>query len=453
MFDITSVLKDTASKAGDARKLENITLHLIDENPKNQYSMEGIEELADNIEAVGLLEPLIVKKTDGGRYMLLSGHRRRAALRMIAERAEDYPASMSRPVPCLVEPEGAEDDAEVRRLLEELKLLFANSDTRVLTSADTAFQVRRIREVLTELRDRGYALPGKMRDHVAAAAKVSATRIARLDVIDKGLTEPRLRTAWRNGTLGETSAYEIARKRHEVQQLLADRCPVKMLADKTTETLSTYLDMCERDLSEDRQAAKDWNNNVQTMRDASSADSFSADAYLARREKEDEAFAEMLDFWAETFFRELDEIDSRQSGIETLKKRFRHWGHYGGAVNADGSGKGLTLYSERQPKILRTWTEVYDMLCLDALYREAQRQQVSAEDTEPEPMAAAPGWNTGTPEQPGQYVVRIGVPKEETKGSVLTTILKWAEDGWTDSRGIPTRLTVYRWVRLPEVEV
>lgn len=452
MFDIASVLKDTAANAGDARKLENITLHLIDENPKNQYSMEGIEELADNIEAVGLLEPLIVKKTDGGRYMLLSGHRRRAALRKIAERAEDYPASMSRPVPCLVEPKGAEDDTEIRKLLEELKLLFANSDTRVLTSADTAFQVRRIREVLTELRDRGYSLPGKMRDHVAAAAKVSATRIARLDVIDRSLTEPKLRKAWREGTLGETSAYEIARYPAGIQKLAEQRVGAKVLGGMKTENVVAVMEACVADGNQDREETERWNNNVQTMRDASPADSFSADAYLARRAQEDEDFSEMLDVWAETFFRELDEIDSRQAGIETLKKRFRSWGHYGGAVNADGSGKGLTLYRSGKQKILRTWTEVYDMLCLDALYREAQRQQVSAEDTEPEPMSAAPGWNTGTPEQPGHYVVRIGVPKIETKGSVLTTILRWSDDGWTDSRGIPKRLNVYRWVRLPEVE-
>lgn len=423
-FDITKALGDMAAKPQqNRRQLEYITLHLIDPNPKNLYSMDGLTELADNIEAVGLMEPLIVKRTDAGRYTVISGHRRRAALRMIAERAENYPDSMSEKVPCIVEdssdglgPEDPEDAAKVRSLIEELKLLYANSDTRVLSSADTAMQIRRIREVLTELRALGGTLPGKLRDHVAAAAKVSASRIARLDVIEKNLTEPKLRKAWEDGILGETNAYEIARYSPEVQAEAVNQYGVDWLARQKTDATRLVMNNSEIAMRENKAAEKNWNDNVETMRQASPADSFNPQQYLAERAKEDEAFAEMLDHFAEEFFRELTEIGSRQEGIEALKKRFGS-NHVGGTTSDgfwyDSSPKGLRLRKPRERlDVSRTWTEVYDLLCLDALYRIGYLEECDAaaaiyEDEDPAPAGADPAWHDGDPERDGRYLCMV----------------------------------------------
>ena len=149
MFDITSVLDGIASSKAGAGKpeLREIPLHLIDRNPQNFYSTDGIDALADNIRMFGLMEPLIVRETTDGRYLLISGHRRRLALRKIAEEAENYPESMHEKVACLVQPEGTplpgieggeETEAKARQMAEELRLIFANSDTRGMSSADTA---------------------------------------------------------------------------------------------------------------------------------------------------------------------------------------------------------------------------------------------------------------------------------------------------------------------------
>lgn len=450
-FDITKALGDIAAKPQQSRrKLEYITLHLIDPNPKNLYSMDGLPELADNIEAVGLMEPLIVKRTDSGRYTVISGHRRRAALRMIAERAENYPESMEEKIPCIVEDSGdglsqedPEETEKVRSLIDELKLLYANSDTRVLSSADTAMQVRRIREVLAELRELGCTLPGKLRDHVAAAAKVSASRIARLDVIDRHLTEPRLRKAWEDGILGETNAYEIARYEPETQTEAVNRYGVDWLAKQKADATRLVMENSQTTVRENKAAEKDWNDSVETMRAASPADSFSAERYLAQRAREDEAFAEMLDHFAEMFFRELREVKSRQDGIETLKKTFRHSCQCGGEVEYEGSGKGLVLTKRRKPKILRTWTEVYDLLCLDALYRVAQledRTAVTAADTEPK-------WRGGDPEENGRYLCLVdlgtGVPHEQR--------CEYQDGEWMAyGSAIDDAFKVVRWYGLPD---
>ena len=450
-FDIAKALGDISAKPQPGRKtLQHIPLHMIDPNPRNLYSMDGITELADNIETVGLLEPLIVKQTDGGRYMVISGHRRRAALRMVAERADNYPQSMSEEVPCLVEDpdaplpgiEDPETAEKARALAEELKLIYANADTRVLSSADTAMQVRRIRELLTALRDLGYAMPGKMRDHVAAAAKVSASRIARLDVIEKGLMEPNLRKAWADGRLGETNAYEIARYEPRVQQRACAKYGVDGLRSKKVEEVRLILESAKTAEEYDQKAAAAWNENVENLRKASPPESFSAEQYLAERAKEDEAFAEMLDGLAEGFFRELADVGSRQEGIETLKTKFGR-SHVGGTRLSglwfSSAPKGLELRNrnaEISTTISRTWTEVYDMLCLDALYRVAQLPEpdedpVSDEDTEDEAAEdlriSAPAWLIGDPEHDGRYLCRVLIGPDETPHEQK---MEWRSGEW-----------------------
>ena len=330
-----------------------------------------------------------------------------------------------------------------------------------MSSADTAQQVRRIRELFTGLQDLGYQFPGKMRDHVAAAAKVSATRVARLDVIQKNLFPEELRKSWKAGILQETSAYEIARRSPEVQMLVLHRVGVRPLQGMTTQQVTNCLEACEADGNRDREAREDWNKNVGAMAEAAgNSGAFNAEEYLAERAAEDEAFAELLDYWADMFFQELDGIQSRQEGIETLKKRFRNRGHYGSVVNYNGSAKGLTLCKKSSPKkILRTWTDVYDMLCLDALYRVAQIPEVSAADTEDDeedldPEAendlriSSPTWIQGEPEQDGRYFCRVLIGKDARPHEQR---MEWKASSWYvygDPAG-KYEMTVQSWWPLP----
>jgi len=461
-FDISKALGDISRKPNGQKQIQYIPLHLIDTNPKNNYSTNGIESLAANIQMFGLLDPLIVKETPDRRYMLISGHRRRLALRMNAEAAENYPDSMHEPVPCIVEPEDAplpgiedpEKAAAARPLAEELKLIYANADTRVMSSADTAQQIRRIRELFTQLQDLGYKFPGKMRDHVAAAAKVSATRVARLDVIEKGLTEPALRKAWKDGTLGETSAYEIARRSPEAQHAAATFTGPDALQKMTTEQIDVAMDHYEQRAEENRKAREERNRNVGTMTEAtktaepkkSTGSDFSADEYLKQRRREDDTFAERLDELFDMFVKDLDNVTDRREGIEFLKRKHGGSSHGGSTETGffDCSLKGLTLADDDyEDAITRTWTEVFDELSLGAL-RMVARGKVSAADT-------GPKWQTGTPTEVGEYAVICGTPKEKTPGSFMRSFQRWTGEGWADGRGVPLRLNVYGWIKLPEV--
>ena len=61
-------------------------------------------------------------------------------------------------------------------------------------------------------------------------------------------------------------------------------------------------------------------------------------------------------------------------------------------------------------------------------------------------------WCFGTPPELGKYVLRAGAPAEEKVGTWITTVKKWNGENWVDYQGVPMRLNVYRWIRLPEEE-
>ncbi len=50
--------------------------------PRTQFDEEALDELADSIRQLGIIQPVTVRKSDGGKYVIISGERRwRAALR------------------------------------------------------------------------------------------------------------------------------------------------------------------------------------------------------------------------------------------------------------------------------------------------------------------------------------------------------------------------------------
>lgn len=66
--------------------IEKISLDLIDDFNNHPFKVnddETLKELADSINGNGLLEPLVVRKKENGRYEMLSGHRRKKALQLI----------------------------------------------------------------------------------------------------------------------------------------------------------------------------------------------------------------------------------------------------------------------------------------------------------------------------------------------------------------------------------
>ena len=220
-FDITAAFQAAVGTAGNVSKLdtsreaiEYISLDKLEADPGNFYRLTGLEDLAANIELCGLQQPVRVRPTEGGRYMIVSGHRRRAALALLAKEDPERWAA----VPCLVERD------EVSPELRELRLILANSSTRVLSPAEVSKQAQRVETLLYQLKEQGYAFPGRMRDQVAAACKVSAPKLARLKVIREHLIPIYLEHFDRN-VLSEQTAYALARMETALQERLANMLP------------------------------------------------------------------------------------------------------------------------------------------------------------------------------------------------------------------------------------
>ena len=208
-FSVCDYIKpeDVSKLDTEATAISFIPRERLLQNEKNFYDTSSIDELADSIALNGLIEPIIVRPVrDGsGDYRIISGHRRFLA---ICELAKDEPERWAR-VPAIIR-EPASD------VLEELLLIEANRATRVMSSADTMRQAERYRELLAELKNQGVEIPGRLRDAVAEAMQISASRLARLDVIRKNLS-PEWMEAFETGSLSESAAYELARLPQEQQ--------------------------------------------------------------------------------------------------------------------------------------------------------------------------------------------------------------------------------------------
>ena len=211
-FDIGDSLAAALGKASESDRPEQISyleLANLDSDENNFYSMDGIDELAANIELVGLQQPLRVRENPAmpGRFLITSGHRRRAALWTLYEEDPQRWAT----VPCIIEQAAASPE------LQELRLIMANADTRRMSGPDIDRQAQRVEMLLYQLQEQGSEVPGRMRDHVAEACKVSATKLATLKVIREKLL-PEWKKQWESGKIPESSAYLLAKEDKTIQK-------------------------------------------------------------------------------------------------------------------------------------------------------------------------------------------------------------------------------------------
>lgn len=202
---------DLGTTVDGREQIEYIDIDRIDDDPNNFYELSSLDELAANIELLGLQQPIRVRTNpeNSDRVIIVSGHRRRAAIRKLVNDGR----TDLRELPCIRE------RSESSPALQELRLIYANSDTRKLTSAEISKQAERVEALLYQLKEEeGFKFPGRMRDYVAEACKVSKSKLARLKVIRENLVDD-LKNDWKTGVLNESVAYAFAQKSPKVQLL------------------------------------------------------------------------------------------------------------------------------------------------------------------------------------------------------------------------------------------
>lgn len=204
-FNMKELLSDKSkgeAKTGKpAFEIRQIPIGKLVPSDKNHYTVADIEELAVNIEEVGLLHNLVVREADeNGDFEIISGERRFRACKMLHEGGNTQFAEL----PCKVELGGD-------GLLDELRLIYANSTARELSDYDKMAQAIRIKEILTQLKKSGHKFKGRMRDNVADAVGVSSSQMGKYESIHKHL-DPGKMEDFREGKIGVTEAWELSKQ-------------------------------------------------------------------------------------------------------------------------------------------------------------------------------------------------------------------------------------------------
>ena len=383
-FNLGDYLKTDAVSDLNTEQIVKIDLDRIDPDPNNFYSLEGIDELAANIETVGLLDALRVRP-EGERYVIVSGHRRRAAILLIRDGGSEQ---FSDGVPCIVEYGGAPP------AMRELRLIFANANTRIMSAADLSRQAERTEAVLLELKEQGVEFKGRMRSHVAEILRVSESKIARAHAIRANLV-PVLLEKFDAGLLNEATAYRLSQEPQEMQDKVWRSVGIS-ISGVSAETVGTIID----------QVKKHDEPKADPEQGAPYRGREEVEEYLAQRKAEDADYLDMMTARMDGIIDQLPLIDNRQDGIAAMKKAMR-WSSTGGStVNWEGRGNGFELESRRRgiEPILRSWTEAYDALCCAALNRLGKMNANKRPAVESGPSRApAPTWETGTPKEAGWY--------------------------------------------------
>lgn len=211
--------KAAAEEKPKARfRTRDISIRKIYSNDRNFYSMPGIEQLAQEILAVGLMENMTVAYApcERGEYKIIAGERRWRALNLLLEKGyEDFET-----VTCQIKSAAEENE-------EMVQLIIANA-YRDKTIEDMLEEEKRLKESLQYMKDNGLTLQGykldsgRLRDVIASIMNTTGTKIAQIESINKHLI-PEFSAELKEGRLTFSAAYEISGMAEDKQMELLEK--------------------------------------------------------------------------------------------------------------------------------------------------------------------------------------------------------------------------------------
>lgn len=212
----TTAAMDNKPKARFRTK--DISINRMYSNDMNFYSMEGIEKLAQDIYAIGLMDNLVVVNDpcEKGEYRIIAGERRWRALKMLVEQGHEEFEIAS----CQIK-------TPMEECEERVQLILANG-YRDKTVTDILKEEQELKETLTYMKENGLTLQGykldsgRLRDVIANIMNMSSTKIAQIESINKRLI-PEFTEELKEGRLTLSAAYEISGMSEEAQKEILER--------------------------------------------------------------------------------------------------------------------------------------------------------------------------------------------------------------------------------------
>lgn len=203
-----------------AGELKMLPLEALEPSSRNFYRMCEIDQLADSIAANGLEQNLVVKAETGGKYRIVTGHRRYQALLRLVSRGVRIQT-----VPCIVRP--AESDAQ------EMLRMIASNQYRELTDYEKMVQVEKATTAVKTLRSvkvaelGGIRLDGPTREVVSRLTGMSGPAVSKYAGIAEKLI-PELKARMEQGLLPFTVAYAACQYPAGWQKKMQECCAAAM---------------------------------------------------------------------------------------------------------------------------------------------------------------------------------------------------------------------------------
>lgn len=206
------------------REIKQIDVNLLVEHPDNFYDVSDVTELKQAIVmAGGVRQNLIVEPVDGGKYRIVSGHRRCKAVKELLDEHAGIPST----VPCEIE-----TDPNVAQLL----LITTNSSTRKLTAWERIEQYTQLESLYRYFKAQN-KLPGRKREGLAKLLQEGPTNVARLKVISDN-KNPALVDMLKQDRIGISAAYELCKLPPDVQEEFCEQAKYKVTLSDVKEYIN-----------------------------------------------------------------------------------------------------------------------------------------------------------------------------------------------------------------------
>lgn len=275
-FDINKVkgsgavglgMLNAESKKVASDKVETLYLKAsqIHPNERNKMSMNGIEELASQIKALGnISQPLEVIQRENGEYDIITGHRRYTAISLLIERGEWDP---EKPIRCELK-DLDKITLNIPNETKEMLSILVSNQQREKTDADRYFESLEWKKIIASLRKNGeeFLVTGidengeeigesikgvRTRDIVARQMNMSSSQLSKFEKVENKGSD-MLKEALKQNKVNISNASSIASMPKEEQEQFIE----KTLATKKSNEQITTDDIAVAKVEKEKEKSK-----------------------------------------------------------------------------------------------------------------------------------------------------------------------------------------------------
>lgn len=158
---------NTVSQDAKVREWKRISIDNIIPNEDNVYPISELDELVNSICTIGLEQNLVVKETsDPDKYILITGHRRLAAINHILESniecKEKIINEIKNPMCCVIsKDESGTQNADNDKLIAHYRLHETNINTRKMSDSELLICIEDYVNTVKQLKEKHILINGK----------------------------------------------------------------------------------------------------------------------------------------------------------------------------------------------------------------------------------------------------------------------------------------------------